>query len=117
MTKIQTVGIVGAGTMGQGIAQACAMAGFHVLLYDVNQGFLKKSFSILDASLQGSVDKGKLTSQQKQEALDKIKPCENLEQVKADLIIEAAIESLEIKRNIFKTLEECNSPQCILTTN
>lgn len=115
--KIQTVGIIGAGTMGQGIAQVCAVSGFNILLYDVDPGFLKKGISNIEASLQISVDKNKLTAAQKQESLNKIKSCQSLDQVKADLIIEAAIESLEVKREIFKALEDNNSADCILATN
>lgn len=115
--EIKTVGIIGAGTMGQGIAQICATAGFTVLLYDVNQEFLQKSLLTIGNSLQASVDKGKLTPLQKQDALNKITPCKNLEQVRADLIIEAAIETLEIKRDIFNVLEKANLPDCILATN
>ena len=103
--------------MGQGIAQVCAVSGFSVLLYDMDQEFLKKSISNINTSLQTSVDKNKLSSTQKQEALHKIKTCENLEQVKGNLIIEAAIENLEVKREIFRALEKNNSPDCILVTN
>src|SRR5688572_6507961 len=115
--KIQTIGIIGAGTMGQGIAQVCAVSGFNVLLFDVDLGFLKKGISNIEASLQISVDKNKLSPIQKQESLNRIKPCQSLDQVKADLIIEAAIESLQVKREIFKTLEDNNSADCILATN
>jgi 3-hydroxybutyryl-CoA dehydrogenase len=117
LDKIQTVGIIGAGTMGQGIAQVCTVSGFNVLLYDVDPGFLKKGISNIEASLQISVDKNKLSASQKQESLNRIKPCQGLDQVKADLIIEAAIENLEVKREIFKALENNNSADCILTTN
>lgn len=114
---IRSVGIVGAGTMGQGIAQACSVSGFNVLLYDIDQGFLKKGISNIETSFQGSVDKMKLSPAQMQEALNKIKPCESLELVQVDLIIEAAVENLEVKKNIFRKLEKSNSSDCILTTN
>lgn len=117
LDKIQTVGIIGAGTMGQGIAQVCAVSGFNVLIYDVDPGFLKKGISNIEASLQISVDKNKLSPTQKQESLNRINPCQGLDQVKADLIIEAAIENLEVKRAIFKALENNNSSDCILATN
>src|SRR5688572_23648161 len=117
LDKIQTVGIIGAGTMGQGIAQVCAVSGFNVLLYDVDPGLLKKGISNIEASLQISVDKNKLSAAQKQESLNKIKSYQNLDQIKADLIIEAAIESLEVKKEIFKALESNNSADCILATN
>jgi 3-hydroxybutyryl-CoA dehydrogenase len=115
--SIQSVGIVGAGTMGQGIAQICATAGFSVLLYDVNQELLQKGLQIVNNNLQVSVDKEKISVGQKEEALARIKSCKELEEVKADLIIEAAIENLEIKRRIFSVLEKVNSTESILTTN
>ena len=115
--KIQTVGIIGAGTMGQGIAQVCAVSGFNVLLYDVDAGLLKKGSANIEASLQTSVEKGKLSASQKQDSINRIKQCQDLEQVKADLIIEAAVENLEVKRDIFRKLENVNSAACILATN
>lgn len=117
MKEIQSVGIVGAGTMGQGIAQVCATSGFSVVLYDVNYESTKKGLQLIDNNLQVSVDKGKLPAAQKQDALARIRSCKDLEEVKADLIIEAAIENLEIKRKIFSTLENVNAEDSILTTN
>ena len=116
-SKIHTVGIVGAGTMGQGIAQICAVTGFNVLLYDVDQGLLKKGISSIEDSLQISVDKNKLSTTQKQDAINRIKSCSTLDQLKADLVIEAAVENLGVKREIFKALENTNSVDSILTTN
>lgn len=115
--KIHTVGIIGAGTMGQGIAQVCAVSGFNVLLFDVDAGLLKKRISNIEASLKISVDKNKLSIAQKQESFNRITPCLDLKQVKADLIIEAVVENLEVKKEIFKTLESSNSTECILATN
>lgn len=115
--NLRTIGIVGAGTMGQGIAQVCATSGFSVLLYDINGELIQKGLSLIEGSLQASVEKNKLTAIQKQEALSKIKSCEKLEHLKADLVVEAAIEKLEVKREIFTLLEKVNSDDCILSTN
>ena len=115
--NLRTIGIVGAGTMGQGIAQVCATSGFSVLLYDINGELIQKGLSLIEGSLQASVEKNKLTATQKQEALSKIKSCEKLEHLKADLVVEAAIEKLEVKREIFTLLEKVNSDECILSTN
>lgn len=115
--SIKTIGIVGAGTMGQGISQVCATSGFSVLLYDVNYDVTKKGISLIEGSLQISVEKNKLTATEKQEAISRIKSCEKLEQLKADLIVEAAIERPEVKREIFILLEKINADDCILTTN
>jgi len=117
MNHIQTVGIVGAGTMGQGIAQVCALSGFDVLLYDIKVEFVTKAIVSIEKNLQGSVEKNRITSEQKQDCLKKISPCHGLSLLKADLIIEAALENLEIKREIFLELEGVNSSDCILTTN
>ena len=115
--RIHTVGIVGAGTMGQGIAQVCALAGFQVLLYDIQEDFISKAITNIDKSLNVGIEKNKLTPEQKKECLKKIAPCLALTSLKADLIIEAALENLEIKRKIFLQLEEVNGPECILATN
>jgi 3-hydroxybutyryl-CoA dehydrogenase len=115
--RIQKVGIVGAGVMGQGIAQVCAVSGYEVLLYDLNAELISNGIAAIEKSLQISVDKNKITKEQKQNALQRIKSCTVLPQLKADLIIEAAVESLEIKREIFKALEDANSDICLLVTN
>lgn len=117
LQHIKTIGIVGAGTMGQGIAQVCAVAGYDVLLYDIRLEIVQQGITNVDKSLQTAVEKNKLTAQEKQAALARIQPCENLTQLKADLIIEAVLEKLELKRDIFATLEQVNSDHCILTSN
>ncbi len=116
-TEIQTVGIIGAGTMGQGIAQVCAMAGFATLLYDVDSEFLTKGFSTLQKNLEVAVEKRKLTEAQKVETISRIKLVKNLKEIKADLIIEAIVEKLEVKQKVFLELEEINQGKAILATN
>ncbi len=115
--NIKTVGIAGSGTMGQGIAQLCATSGFNVLLYDVKPDLIQKGISFIEAALQKSVDKNKLTIDAKNQSLSRIKACNNLQDLKADLIIEAAIEKLDIKRELFREIEKNNSTQAILATN
>lgn len=115
--NIRTVGIAGAGTMGQGIAQVCAAAGFNVLLYDVKYELIQKGLSSIENSLRKSVEKNKITAEAKTQSLSRIKVCEKIEELKADLIIEAAIENLQIKRELFQTLEKINAEDTILTTN
>ena len=117
LDRIHTAGIVGAGTMGQGIAQVCALSGFQVLLHDIQEDFISKGINAIEKNLQTGIEKKKITVQQKQECLQKIKACTALTALKADLIIEAALENLDIKRKIFLQLEEVNAPECILTTN
>ncbi|MBL7832791.1 MAG: 3-hydroxybutyryl-CoA dehydrogenase [Cyclobacteriaceae bacterium] len=114
--NIKTVGVAGAGTMGQGIAQACALSGFDVLIFDVDADAAKKGIASIDASLQKSIDKGKLSDEAKANALSRIKVCENLDRLKADLVIEAVVERLDVKRELFRVIET-NNAGSILTTN
>ncbi len=101
---IHTIAIAGAGTMGAGIAQVCAQAGYTTILYDLNAAMLEKAKAATDKNLQFLVDKEKLTAAQKQEVIARISYTSELETVKADLIIEAIIEKLDIKRDLFTCL-------------
>lgn len=114
---IKSVGIAGAGTMGRGIAQLCATSGFNVLLYDVNKDVVQNGVSAIEGSLQKSLDKKKITAEQKNKALSLVKQCNNLEDLKADLIIEAAVEKLEVKKELFTALEKINNSETIFVTN
>lgn len=114
---IKRIGMVGAGTMGQGIAQVCALAGYEVLVYDLNTDIINKGISLIEKSLSTSVTKGKLSQEAKQQSLSRIQPKTDLHQLKADLIIEAAVEKLDVKKELFTTLEKVNDAQSILTTN
>lgn len=113
---IKTVGIAGAGTMGQGIAQVCAQSGFDVLLYDVQTEATKKGIVAIGAALQKNVDKGKLTDDLRASTLSRIKVCEHVDQLKANLVIEAVVERLDVKIDLFKAIEK-NNAESILTTN
>ncbi len=115
--KIQTVGIAGAGTMGQGIAQVCATAGYEVVLYDIAEAQLAHAKNLIQKSLQVAVEKGKLKADESNQALSRIQFQSDVNQLKADLIIEAALEKLDIKKELFTRLEAINSESCILTTN
>lgn len=114
--NIKTVGVAGAGTMGQGIAQVCALSGFDVLIFDVDADAAKKGVASIDASLQKSIDKGKLSDEAKANALSRIKVCENLDRLKAHLVIEAVVERLDVKRELFRVIET-NNAGSILATN
>lgn len=102
--------------MGQGIAQLCATSGFDVLLYDLKSDVIQKGISAIEASLQKSVDKNKISSEVKAQSLARIKSCENVHELRADVIIEAAAEKLEVKRELFQVVEK-NNLDSILTTN
>lgn len=114
---IRRIGVIGAGTMGQGIAQVCATGGFDVLLYDIAPDLLERARKNIAKSLDHLVSKGKLTGDQKQVILSRIHTGDILTEVKADVIIEAAVEKTEVKRQIFRDLESVNSERTVFATN
>ena len=114
---IHNVGIIGAGTMGLGIAQISAMAGYNVQLFDMVPGATEKAIVRIKENLQKGIDKGKVNQELMEVTLQKITVAENLQDIKADLIIEAIIESLEIKQQLFSDLEASLSEKAILCTN
>ena len=117
MSRVNKVGIIGAGTMGQGIAQVMALKDINVVLYDISKEQLSKAVKQIKNSLAKGVERNKITSSQSQNALNQIVLEQNLEMVKADLILEAAIEDLQVKQNIFSKIEEVNGEDTILATN
>ncbi|MCB0491760.1 MAG: 3-hydroxybutyryl-CoA dehydrogenase [Cyclobacteriaceae bacterium] len=117
MSKIKSVGIVGAGTMGIGIAQVCALSGYNTYLFDINAELLAKALIQIKKNIEGGVAKGKVTSEQKKEALARLVSVNELVNLKADLIIEAIVEKLEIKQKLFSELEQINGGNTILATN
>lgn len=117
LTAIKTVGILGAGTMGQGIAQVCAQAGFRTVLYDNNQQVLLRARELTETNLAAAVQRGKLTDEQQQAALQLIKYSSDILDISADLILEAVVERLEVKQSVLRDLAAVNDPDCILATN
>jgi 3-hydroxybutyryl-CoA dehydrogenase len=115
-TKL-TIGIAGAGTMGAGIAQVTAQAGHPTILFDLNEAVLAKAESSLHKTLDMLVSKQKITAETQSSILSLITFTNQIEAVKADLIIEAIIEKLAIKQQLFQTLAANNSPQTVLATN
>lgn len=114
---INSICICGAGTMGSGIAQVSAQAGFHTLLYELNTAVLDKARVSIDASLQKLVEKGKLTAEEKQNTFDRIHFTNDLQSCLADVFIEAIVENPGIKSAIFNQLAELNHSECIFATN
>ncbi|MGE0588229.1 MAG: 3-hydroxyacyl-CoA dehydrogenase NAD-binding domain-containing protein [Cyclobacteriaceae bacterium] len=117
INKIKTVGIVGAGTMGSGIAQVCAMAGYSTLVFDVNAELQHKALKDIERNLNVGVEKRKITPDQNKATLANVTVAKSLSELKVDLIIEAVVERLEIKQQIFAELEKINSAETILATN
>jgi 3-hydroxybutyryl-CoA dehydrogenase len=115
---IKTVGIVGSGTMGAGIAQTCAQNGFFVLLYDINDTIVQKALDGITKRLQRLVEKGKITEKEFKESMDRIETCTELSEMKrCDLVIEAVPEKLNLKKEVFRKLDEICSEETILVTN
>lgn len=117
ITRIKKIAVIGSGTMGQGVAQVCATAGYQVLLYDIQAGLLKTAMSSLRKSLDILAEKGKLERQEATTALDRITTVSDFRQLQVDLVIEAVIENLEVKQKIFQEIEKLNDKDCLLTTN
>ncbi len=116
--KTDRFAILGAGTMGAGIAQVAAQAGFPTILYDVKQEFVDTGMGRIKTFLAGSRQRGKLTSEQEQEILGRFQPTTRLEDCQnSALVIEAAPEKLELKRDIFKQLDSICGPETLLASN
>jgi 3-hydroxybutyryl-CoA dehydrogenase len=115
---IRIVGVVGGGTMGNGIAQVAAMAGHPVLLVDRSGELIKQALATIDKNLQRSVDKGSLAGADKAAVLGRIDTSETLDKLAtADFVIEAVNEDLDLKRGVFLDLDRICRPRVILATN
>ncbi|MBL6449874.1 3-hydroxybutyryl-CoA dehydrogenase [Fulvivirga sp. 29W222] len=115
--NIKSVGVIGAGTMGQGIAQIAAMVGYKTILFDIENSALDKALQSIEKNLEKGIEKGKVTNEQKTTTLQNISTVVELNEVKADFVIEAIIEKLEVKQKVFSKLESINSENTILATN
>lgn len=116
--EIKTVGVLGAGAMGGGIAQVAAQAGYLVKLSDVDMKFVDKAMGRINSFLVKSVEKGKISEAAKNEIIGRITPCTGMEHFSgADLVVEAIIEDLQAKKEAFKSLDKICGPETILATN
>ncbi|WP_128895661.1 3-hydroxybutyryl-CoA dehydrogenase [Longirhabdus pacifica] len=115
---MNNVTIIGAGQMGSGIAQVFAMAGFETHMYDIKEEAIVKGQQYIQKNLTRQVEKGRMSEQDKASALSLLKPTTSMDAVKqSDMIIEAAIENMEIKQSIFKQLDELAPAHAILASN
>lgn len=115
---IKTIGVVGAGSMGAGIANLAALNGFNVVLRDIEDRFLEGALARLDKFMSKSVERGKMTEEEKQEALGRIQTTTKLEDLKdVDVVIEAVLEDLDLKKDVFSQLDEIVREDVILATN
>ncbi|WP_108306059.1 3-hydroxybutyryl-CoA dehydrogenase [Metalysinibacillus jejuensis] len=116
--NIQRVMVIGAGQMGSGIAQVCAQAGFDVKLNDMKQEFYERGIGVITKNLTRDVEKGRKTEEDKAAILNRITMSLDLKDAHdVDIIIEAAVENMEIKQSIFKQLDEIAPEHAILATN
>lgn len=111
------IAVIGAGTMGQGIAQLCASSGFQVLLFDVQPDFLQRAMLMTHQQLAFLASKGKISNETKDEIIQRIKTVDDFRLLQVDLVIEAVVEKLEIKQKIFSELEKINGKDCLFTSN
>jgi len=115
---IKTIAVIGAGTMGHGIAQVAAIAGFRVLLNDVDRESLARGVSSIEANFAKGIQRGKLTEEDRDRALQHIRGTTNLKEcAAADLIIEAAPEKLELKKDLLRQLEFASDHPFIFASN
>jgi 3-hydroxybutyryl-CoA dehydrogenase len=116
--EIKKIGVLGAGAMGNGIAQVCAQAGFEVVMRDIADEFVQRGFKTIEGFLSKSVEKGKLSEDDKKKVLGRITGTTNVADMKdADFIIEAVLEDLELKKKVFQEVEGITRPEVILATN
>jgi len=118
MTAVKRVGVVGCGLMGSGIVQVSAAAGIDTIVREVDQATLDKGLGRIKKFLEGGVEKGKLTAEDKDKTLAHIKGTTKLEDLApCELIIEAAIENIAAKREVFGTLDKVTRPDAVLASN
>jgi len=116
--EVKTVAVIGAGTMGNGIAQVSAAAGYNVIMTDVKDEFIAKGLATINGSLDRMIKKGTLQEADKKTILGRIRTSIDTKEAKnAELVIESAPEILELKASIFKTLDEVCPPETILASN
>ncbi|RZB30722.1 MAG: 3-hydroxybutyryl-CoA dehydrogenase [Desulfobacteraceae bacterium Eth-SRB1] len=116
--NIKTIGVIGAGQMGIGIAQVAAMKGFNVIMNDIKIEFIDRGLAAITKILNRNVDKGRMTADEKEAVLGRIKTCVELKEMEpSDFIVEAATENEQLKFKIFQDLDKICAPDVILATN
>jgi len=116
--EIKVIGVLGAGSMGNGIAQVASQAGYQVIMRDIEDRFVQNGLNAIEKFLSKSVEKGKMAEDQKKGVLSRIRGTTRMADLKdVDFVIEAVFEDLELKKNVFRELDELTRPQVVLTTN
>ena len=115
---MKNIVVIGGGTMGNGIAHTAAASGFDVTLVDVNESILQRAVSTITANLQRGVDKGKMTAEERDAVVGRIRTNTDVASIAdADIVIEAIIENLDAKTQLFSKLDSITKPECILASN
>jgi len=115
---IKTIGVLGAGTMGSGIAQVAAEAGFDVIMRDIEDNFVQRGRQIIEKNLNRAVDKGKKSKEEAEAVTGRISGTTDLEAMAGvDLVIEAVIEDIELKKELYGELERICAPGVVLASN
>jgi len=117
--EVKKICVLGAGLMGSGIAQVAAEAGYEVVMRDIEDRFVQNGFTIIRKNYERAIGKGKMTKEQSEAILARIKGVVDLAQAvqSADVVIEAVIENMELKRNVYQELDRLCGPQTILASN
>ena len=116
--RIKRVGVVGCGTMGSGIVQVCAQSGYQTIVSEMSEEFLKKGLGAIHSFMNKGIEKGKMTQQEKESILARIKAVTDLKDFSdCDLVIEAVSEDLNLKKRIFADLDRICPGHAILSTN
>ena len=116
--EIKKVGVVGCGIMGSGIAQVCAQSGYNIIISEISDEVLNKGIKSINAILSRNVDKGRISAQDKESILARIKGTTDIGDFsECDLVIEAATENMDLKKTIFTQLDKVCPKHCILATN
>ena len=116
--EIKTIGVIGAGTMGNGIAQVAAESGYNVIMRDIEEPFVERGLKAIRKNLNRALEKGKKTEEEVAKAIDRIEGTVDLAALSvADLIIEAAVEKMELKKKILTELDELCDADIIFASN
>jgi 3-hydroxybutyryl-CoA dehydrogenase len=116
--EIKKIGVLGAGAMGNGIAQVCAQTGYEVIMRDIADEFVQRGLKTIDNFLSKSVEKGKLSEEDKKKTVGRIKGTTKLDDLKdVDFVIEAVLEDMALKKQVFQEMDKLTRPEVILATN
>jgi 3-hydroxybutyryl-CoA dehydrogenase len=111
------VGVIGAGVMGRGIAQVSAMGGYDVVLFDINHSMVEVAKKAIEKNVTKAVELGKISQEEKDKSIKNIQFTNSIADVKVDLVIEAIVEKLDVKTNLFRELAEINGDKTIYASN